>query len=179
MPTAATEIAAAKRTASVFRYFLGRRRLLRNQRRDLEALYAEVVGNLEVVRAAFVAGPFRRQRADDLSTVAWRRVAYPLTNLVDGPVIEPALAAELDALAAEFERAQRQTLLSSDWEHRLLAVATALQAMLSDHPRRRWDRIFLRRRGPADLPALDTRVATPSSPAEMQRRFLARHARDG
>lgn len=60
MPTAAAENAAAKRTASVVKYFLGRRRLLRDQRRNLEALYAEVLGNLAAVRAAFTAGPFRR-----------------------------------------------------------------------------------------------------------------------
>lgn len=179
MPTAATEIAAAKRTASLVRFFFGRRRLLRNQRQDLEALYGEVVANLTAVRAAFAAGPFRRHLADDLSTVTWRRVSYPLTNLVDGPVIDRELAAELDALTADFERAQRQTLLSSDWERRLLAVAAALQAMLADHPRRRWDRVFLRRRGTGGLPDLEHALVTPSSPAEMQRRVLERSARQG
>jgi len=42
--------------------------------------------------------------SDELSTAILRRVRYPLTNLVDGQLIAPDLAAELGDLAAKFRR---------------------------------------------------------------------------
>lgn len=176
MPTPATELAAANRTLSIARFLFGRRKRLRNQRHDLETLYGEVTANLNAVRAVFKGGAFDRWawRATSLSTVTWRRLAYPLTNLVDGPLIDRDLAVELDSLAADFERARQQTLFSSDWEPRLLAAAFALRELIAHHPRHQWDRLFLRRPGADFLPAPDTTVITPKTPAELQRRALER-----
>jgi hypothetical protein len=86
----------------------------------------------------------------------------------------PTSRRELDALAADFERARQQTLFSSDWEPRFVAVALALRELITHHPRHRWDRLFLRRPRAYLLTAIDTTVITPKTPAEMQRRALER-----
>jgi len=176
MPTPATELAAAKRTLSFARFLLGRRKLLRNQRNDLEFLYAEVTANLKALRATFKSGAFDRWawRTTSLSTVAWRRLAYPLTNLVDGPLLDRDLADELESLAADFERTRQQTLFSSDWEPRLVAVALSLQSVILNHPRHWWDRVFLRRPRPESVANVDTAIVTPKTPSELQGRALAR-----
>ena len=176
MPTPATEIAVANRAVSLTRRVFGRRKVLRNQRQDLDALFGEVMANLDAVRATFRSGAFDRWawRATTLATTLWRRLAYPLTNLVDGPVIDRELADELDALADEFERAQRQTLFNSSWEPRLVAVALELRTLIAEHPRRRLDKLFLGRPRAESLPRIDATIVTPATPVEMQLRALRR-----
>jgi hypothetical protein len=175
MPTPGAEIALAKRAISVGRLLFNRRKVLRNQRQDLLALYDEVTANLEAVRGMWRGDQFNRwaARSAILSTSTWQRLAYPLTNLIDGPVLERELATELDTLADEFERARHQTFVSSEWETRLVRIALAVRGLIEDHPRRRVDRLFLRRLPNGYLGAVDEEIVTPRSPAEMQKRILA------
>jgi Uncharacterized protein conserved in bacteria (DUF2188) len=179
MPPLAIEIAFAKRAIGVLRSIFKTRKVLRQERRDLETLLAEVAANLDAVRTA-VRGDVAVNRwgrlGQLLETCAWRRLCYQLTSLVDGPLVSADVAEELDALADDFERARVKTLFSSDWEPRLLAVAFALRETLARHPRRCWNCLLLPRPAAAALPALDTNVITPRTAVELQRRVLGQLA---
>jgi hypothetical protein len=154
MPTVAADAAVAKRGVSLVHRLFLTGKLLRQERLDLEALLGEVIRNLDAVRQLWSDSGFNRwaHRAMALETTVWRQRAYPLTMLTGGRLISSELASELDALAKDFEKAQRQTYLDPQWEPRLVAVAEALRGLLAQHPRRPWNRLLLRRRPPSTLP---------------------------
>jgi hypothetical protein len=176
MPTAAAEAALAKRGVSIARRVFQNRKSLRQERLDLEALLSEVTHNLEAVRALWSDSGFNRwaHRAMALETTVWRQRAYPLTMLTGGRLISRDLAAELDDLARDFERAQRQTYFDPQWEPRLAVVAEALRNLLAHHPRRPWNRLFLRRLGPSSLPTISTETRIPQTIGELQRQRAPR-----
>lgn len=171
MPTPAAEAAIARRGASVALRLFQTRRVLRQERRDLEALLAEVLHNLAAARVWWHGDTFNRRAhyVTRFETTVWRQLAYPLTALTGSRLIDETLAAELNALAAELERAQRETCFDPQWEPRLVAVADALRRTLLDHPRHVWQRPFLRRPDPATLPSIDDGVTIPQTIDRLQR----------
>jgi hypothetical protein len=158
-----------------------RRILLLERRQQLNAVLRESLSNLDGIRRVWSEEHNRfNWRAwlhnDLLRTRAWREHKSALTTRVDGgPVVTDQLALDLDALYAEFDDAARGShAFSSDWESRLVDLATRLRAELMAHPRRVLDRLAAVRASAMVLPEIDPRIRTPGSPGEMQRRALER-----
>jgi hypothetical protein len=178
VPSPFAELGAARSALGLATKLRRKRKLVLRRRRDLENVYLETLANLEAIRAGW-SDPhlFRWNRlGQTLSTDVWRSTRYALTDPVDGSALDDQgeMVAELDALAAEFDRAKHQTFLSSDWEVRLLDVCDQLRELISHGTRRRpWHKVLTTHSMSRDLPAPSRGILTPSDMAEMQRRTIA------
>lgn len=154
--------------------YLRYRRLLQRNQRDIEAVYAEVLANLQAIRGAWQESGTRRFEAlgNALSTNDWRGRRYALTDPVHGAVFveDGEIVAELDALAYEFERAGQRTYYGSDWERRLLKAAEAIRREVRRSASQRWIRLFFPGLPKLDLLVPDESPVTPRDAGEMQRR---------
>ncbi len=158
-----------------------RRTILLERRRQLHEVLGEALGNLSGIRRVWSEEHNRLNwrawlHGDLLRTRVWREHKAALTTRLDGgPAIPEDLAADLDALYTELDDAARGShAFSSDWEPRLVDVGTRLREELIRYPRRRFDRMAAVRAPALVVPEIDSRIRTPSSPEEMQRRALNR-----
>jgi hypothetical protein len=158
-----------------------RRILLLERRQQLNAVLREALSNLDGIRRVWSEEHHRFNwrawlHSDLLRTRAWREHKAALTTRLDGgPVLTDQLALDLDALYAEFDDAARGShAFSSDWESRLVDLASTLRAELMAYPHRVLDRLAAARTGAVVVPEVDPRIRTPASPEEMQRRALER-----
>jgi hypothetical protein len=160
-----------------------RRRILVGERRgQLELVLQEVLANLKRIRGLFNEEHNRFNwrgwlHSDGLSTRAWREHKGVLTTKLDGPVLGDELVADIEHLYTEFDRAARgDQRFSSDWERRLLEIAMGLDEVLKTYPTRRLDRLASLGQASRASSEIDEQIRTPASPAELQRRALAKLA---
>lgn len=158
-----------------------RRTILLERRRQLDEVLGEALANLGGIRRVWSEEHNRLNwrawlHGDLLRTRAWREHKSALTTRLNGgPVVPDELAADLDALYTEFDDAARGShAFSSDWERRLVDLATRLRADLTAYPHRLLDRVAAARPPAILVREIDPRIRTPGSPEEMQRRALKR-----
>lgn len=158
-----------------------RRALFLERRQHLHEVFLEAVSNLEGVRRVWNEEHQRFNwrawlHCELLATRRWREYKTALTTRIDGgPVLQADLAAEIDTLYAEFDRAAGGShSFSSDWEARLVHVGERLSEELSRYSRRLTHRLVGVGATPPEIPLIDGRIRTPQSPAELQLRALRR-----
>lgn len=160
---------------------LRRRRILVLERRgQLELVLQEAVANLDGIRRVWNEEHNRfNWRAwlhlELLRTRSWHEHKGALTTRLDGgPVLTSELAEDVDVLYGEFDEAARGTqAFASDWESRLVGIASRLSEALKAYPTGILDRSATLGRNDVSPPEIDPRIRTPSSPAELQKRALA------
>jgi hypothetical protein len=156
-----------------------RRTILLERRGQLDEVFREILENLAETRRRFGSEddpnrPFNWYAwhyGSPLRTCAWRECKAALMTRIDGgPAIDPDLGRQLDALEEEFVT----TRYSSNWEARLVDVATHLRDLLDRYPRGRLNRVVMIGTPAPELPGIDAKIRTPQSPAEMQQRAMER-----